>query len=27
MATEITQLIANAMGLGWKYTHPKRDHG
>jgi len=19
---EITQLIANAMGLGWKYTHP-----
>ena len=19
---EITQLIANALGLGWKYTHP-----
>ena len=24
---EITQLLANAMGCDWTYTHPVRDHG
>ena len=24
---EVTQLLANAMGLDWTYTHPSADHG
>jgi formate dehydrogenase major subunit len=24
---EITQMLANAMGAGWTYTHPVADHG